>query len=462
MAIKRIISRTGFISAAISDSSTVLLVDATFLSLIAASVNFAGGDYFYMSLEEGEKVEEIKVTGQGISHLVIERGDNPQAFSAAAKYNTALTHEAVLELAATMTPVPTFNITGSGAATVTSLGGGNFDISVPVPTIQGTSGIEVAGSHPNWVVGLVAGAGCCPSDEEGPGEGGSTELIAAGIVSISAVGSAQQINVDAPNFTGTGLTVTGTWPNLTFNYAGGGGGTVTSVGVGAGLTLTGNPALDPTLSITNTGVAAGNYAGVVINAKGQFTAVPLTFAPISVATPDGAIQIARAAGSDEITIGVTEAAVGTLGVVALADADDPLNETDETTAVTPRMLAEVIADLEGTVPYGGQTYSGEADGDYTETLPTSGIALTLVAGETALVFANTTARGGVFTDPVNYAIGVFEAGGTRIQANRKINQNNQSMQFSIAGPYVGSLVLKHTALGVGETMHSYSLHALKM
>lgn len=463
--IKRIISRTGFITSAISDTSLVVPVDAAFLALIAASVNFGAGDYFYMSLEEGEKIEEVKVTEAGVSYLVIERGTPAYTFSAAAKYNTALTHRATLELAATMTPVPTFNITGAGVATVADLGGGNFEITVPEPTIAGVSGIEVAGTYPTWEIGLTAGAGCCPSDDDsGGGEGGTPlSLVASGIVTIGEVGDDTVINVDAPNFSfSSGGSVTGTWPNLVFNYPSGGGGTVTSVAVAGGLALTGNPALDPTISIANTGVTAGDYAGVQINVKGQITAVPITFAPISVATPGTGIQIARAVGSDEITVSAVEAAVGVVGVVALADADEPLDETDETTAVTPRMLAEVIADLEGAVSYGGQTYSGEADADYTETLPTTGIALVLEAGETALVWANTTARGAVLTDPVNYALAVFEAGGVRVMANKKINQNNQSMQFSIAGPYTGSLILKHTALAAGEAMHSYALHAMKL
>lgn len=467
MAIKLLPPRTAFISGAISAAATVLPIDQTFSDIIASAIDFGGGDYFYLTLYEDDVREEIKVTNKAANNLTIVRaqgdtGVTPDvtgyAFSLAAKYTADMNKAAVEDIAALIVPTPTFDLAGLGLVEVVDLGGGNWSIDVPAPTYTGVSGVEITGTWGEYEVGLTNDGNCCaPEDEE---EAGTVNLIGVGLVTVEDTELGWEINVPAPSFTGVGVDITGTWPNYTFTVTAAGSGTVTEIAVGSGLVLTGDPNVNPTIDIATTGVVAGDYGGIVINDTGQITAVPTTLDPVSIVVAGDGIDIARV--GDEVTISGIDAAIGTVGVVALADDAAALDPLDDTTAVTPALLAAVIADLEGVVPQGGQTYSGEADGDYTVTLPTVAITLDLAAGEKALVLVNTTARGAVLTDPVNYAIAVFNATGTRIQSNKKINQNEQSMVFFIDGPSTDGLVLKHTALAGGETVPSYSMVALKL
>src|SRR5690606_34664468 len=111
--------------------------------------------------------------------------------------------------------------------------------------------------------------------------------------------------LQTPVFTGqNGVEVTGDWPNFVLDYSGAvGNGTVTSVAVGEGLTLTGNPNVAPNISITNTGVAAGDYAGLVITPTGQIEEIPAGFAPISeIEFTDDVGTIVRIGGKATVTM----------------------------------------------------------------------------------------------------------------------------------------------------------------
>lgn len=459
--IKLLPPRTNLINGAISAVSTLLPVDAAFLAIIASFVDFGASDYFYLTLVEDNKREEVKVTNVSGSNLVIVRaqgGTTAAAFTLAGKYVVEMNKAAITDIATGLAPVQTVSVDGEGIAE-SSLLGSVYTVAVPYPNFTSTTGLEIAGAWPNIQFNLPNNGNCCA----GEGSSGSSGLlfVGEGIAEVNYIGDNVTVNVLAPSFIGTGIQISGSWPNYQFTVTANGSGSVVSVGTSGGLDYTGDPNVNPTLFMSNTGVVAGSYGGIVINARGQLTAVPATLNPVSVVVEGTGIDVART--GDSITISAIQGAVGTVGVLALADADAPINETDETTAVTPKMLATIVAALEGSVGYGGATYSGEADGDYTVTLPTTAIALVLAAGQKAIVTAHTTARGAVVTDPVNYAIGVFKSSdNTRVQANKKVNQNEHSMSFVIDGPFTDGLTLKHTALAGGETVYSYSLIALKL
>lgn len=463
MAIKQVAHRTGFITTAISAVSTLVGVDAPFLALVTATMNFAGGDYFYMTLEEDEDIEEVKVTDISSTNLVIVRAQGnttAKVFSLAAKYDTNINKAAVMDISAGLAPVSNVNISGIGVATVTNLGGGNWSVNVPQPIIAGVAGIETTAAFPNYTVGITAAAECCAGDEIAPGAG--VNVVGGGIVNVTFAVDTYTVSVTPPNFTMVGATITGTWPNYTITVTAAGTGTVTSVAAGAGLAITGNPNTTPTVTMPNTGVTANTYGDITFNSRGQATVIAATFNPVSAIVAGTGLLVSRAGGA--VTVSAITAAEGVVGVVALADADVALVPTDITTAVTPKLLASVIADLQGGVAYGGQTYSGEADADYTYTVPTAALSLTLVTGEKAIVWANITCRDN--TNPTvdqNYGIAVFSiTGAARLQSNKKLTQNNQSMSFIIDGPFSDALALKTTVLAAGVTAISYSLVALKV
>lgn len=456
MALKRIVHRTGFIGAPISDAATILLVDKPFLDIVAATMDFVAGDYFYMTIEEDDLLEEVKVTSQGSNYLVIERSATPHSFSMAAVYNTDMTAAEVEERAAGLAPVTPISITGAGIADVQDLGGGNFSVTVPQPVLSGDNGIEVTTAFPNYGISIDTASGCCGDGEEG--STGSFVFIGAGIADVDTAGNEVTINVPSPNFTGEGVAITGVWPNLLFAVESIAGGTVTSVGTGAGLSQTGNPNVNPVLYISNTGVVPGTYGGITVNARGQITEMPEVFDPISVLTGDNGIQVNRTGGDAQV-VGI-DAAVGIKGVVELADADVPIDPDDESTAITPKMLAAVVSDLATTEFMGGATYAGEPDVDYTEVVATAGVTLDLAIGEKAFVIAELTVRETSVSTIPQYAMAVFAAGsGLRMHANKKQEATQQVMHFLVNGPFNDTLLVKTTALGTA-TVVSHSLHAI--
>jgi hypothetical protein len=439
-------------------------VDATFISLVQASVNFGAGEYFYLSIQEDDLVEEVKVTDVSGTNLVItrEQGDtDAQVFTAAAIYNTAMTVADVKEIANGLVAIPAITINGSGIVNVTTDGAGNFTVNVTQPNIAGASGLEVTQAFPDYTVALIAGGNCCAGDEELPGDGGAITINGSGIANVTNDGSGNYtVNVPSPNFTGAGVAITGAWPDLTFTVTASSG-TVTGITAGDGLTLTGDPATNPTISIDNTGVIAGVYGDITVNARGQFTNIAVGFNPISAAAVANGLSVARVGST--VTVSGIDAAEGVKGVVALADADSPLDVDDVTTAVTPKLLAGVVSDIAGPSLFGGQVYSGEADSDYTNTVATTAIALTLDATDQVLVIATLSVRdNSAPTVAQEYGMALFTATGTRIQANKKLTQNNQVLTAIITGPLTDGLILKTTALAGSAAVVSQAVAALQI
>lgn len=111
---------------------------------------------------------------------------------------------------------------------------------------------------------------------------GECELIASesvgyGITTVAPNASGGlDITTAPPVFTTVsgGITITGNWPNLLIQDAGaGGGGAPTySLNGGAGISVTGGPT-DFTISLSPTGIIAGDYGSVTFNTFGQATAV---------------------------------------------------------------------------------------------------------------------------------------------------------------------------------------------
>jgi len=120
-----------------------------------------------------------------------------------------------------------------------------------------------------------------------------------------------------------------------------------------------------------------------------------------------------------------------------------------------------VADLAGVDAEGGSTFSGEADADYTVTVPTVALPLVLGAGQMAIVIAELTVKdSSTPLNPVEYGMAVFySVAATRVQSNKKVNQNQQTMTFILTGPVSDGLILKMTAVPGTSSVVSSSLIA---
>lgn len=458
----------GSLTTDISSVSTLLPIDAATLATLEDNVDFGSGDWTYLTLRDGSgaHIEEVKATGISGSSIVIVRGASlsvPTAFTAIDCYITNIVGlDAIKDIIAATPVTSDVTVAGTNAANVTNVGS-DYNVDVPETKLTGIDGIEVTGTFPNFSIAFAGGAGGCCSGcggSDGSGGGITSLAITSAILQGSIAGTVLNLSLQTPAFTGAGgVVVTGTYPNFTITGSGSGNGTVTSVAVGTGLGLTGTPTVNPTISLTATGVTAGNYGGFVVNAQGQITALPVGFAPLSSITFSQAITVVITAGVAACT--VASSAVGVRGVIALADSGSPLDSTNDTTAVTPKVLANALAAaVPGTAGAGSST--GEADAAYTNTLSTTAITITVAAGKKIALFAECEMLdGGAPLTPVAYGIAIFTAGGVKLWGGKSCTQSRQSMVAVVSGPLTAVIVsLVTTAVPSGSSVTSQSLVAI--
>lgn len=442
-------------------STTVLVVDPALAGAIA--LNFYPGAYTYLSITAGPSYELVKVTGVYGDNLVVERGQSSPAQSFPSGAILAFEVTAAAIEGDITTPPNIAAITGTGQAQVTSSSPNVFTVHVPTPFVVGGQGIEITGTWPNITIN-VAATDCCGAPEPDEGGGvGVTSLQGQGIVQAYAIGPEGYVKLDAPVFTGSGVTITGSWPNYTFTVASGAGGTVTSVAAaaGGGLVVTGTPAIAPQIGMANTGVAAGTYGGVTINAKGQITAVPGGFNPISAINVTLPLVATPSLGA--VALNVNNATFSARGVVTLVDDTDPFDPLNTTDAMTPAAVQKALDTLTESDVTGNSSYTSEADGLYVNTVGGSATAFQLAAGEKAIVIATATVTNN--TDPLDahvWGLAVFNATPLKLKANKSIKQIHQSLIFTMTGPVsVTSLAIVTTDL-TGATLLSYDLEILKL
>lgn len=452
----------GVLCASVSPGDTALYVDEALAGVISTRLVFPT-DTTFLSVSTGVLSELVRVVGQSGRVLIVQRSQgNTQAlsFPLGARLEFQVTAEAIL---GNMGAIPAIGITGTGAAVVTTPLLNNWNVDVPVVTILPAlnSPIEVLGTFPNFQLALQNRDGCGGAGSEG-GEGVSS-IEATGIASGFISGDTAYIKVVPPNFVGSGVTITGSWPNITFSVAGLAGGTVTSVSVTGGLTITGIPTVAPTLSIANTGVTAGTYGGIQINARGQIVAVPASLNPVNVVVANTPLSVARA--GDTITLSVASATTGSRGVVELADANDAWNPLDAANAATPAVVQKAIDEL--VVPLlpvasGADSFTGEPDASYTNAISATATPIVLASGEKAVVTVNVTAIDGTTPlTPVPFGIAVFNASAIKIRSNRIIPQCSQQMSFVLAGPVNTALTLVTTAIPGTASVTSFGLSIIK-
>lgn len=450
----------GELTADISAIATLIPVDAETYSIVENSL--APGNWSYLLLRSATYTEEIKVTGVSAGYLTAIRGTSlstPREFYLGDALESSFQKAAVTDVIS-QSSLPSDLIIGGGGLAFVEQTGNNVTIRVETPTFVGTDGVVVVGSWPDYEISVEEDAGgCCGGGSSGGSAGGGiSELsITGGFLQGNITGSVLELYLPAPTFTGAGITVTGTWPNINFAIAGGGGGsgTVTQVGVGAGLVVTGNPAINPTISIQNSGVVSGDYGGLVVLATGQIANIPAGFNPVSAVTIDSA-TVTRTGGT--VNIDLNDADVGQKGVIAVAEYNGTIDGANETEAVTPKYLKDALQ-MGGDAANG--TNTGEADNLYNNLLNSTAVTVNLASGEKALLIGNVTVMDAT-TTPVVYGIAIFNGGGAKITSSRSMAQSNQTILGILNGPYTGAATLVTTALPSGANVQGSVLTLQKL
>lgn len=447
---------SGTLTAAIGPGSSILQVNTALASALATGM--ADGDVTYLALTAGSTYELVRVTDVEGVYLSVDRAvhGTAQTFPVGTVVSFELTAEAVISQLAV--PPTVVAITGTGEADVSNPSPNVFEIDVPTPTIESGTGVEITGTWPNITVNVTPKDCCGETVEDSVG---ILTLEGQGIAQAYVSGSEGFVNVPAPNFVGNGVTITGAWPDITFTVAGLAGGTVTSVGAGPGLNITGTPTVNPTVNMNASGVAAGNYGGVVINVRGIIEAVPVTFDPVSIVSGVGPINVNRTDDAVEITI--DDAAPGVKGAVILSDPTDPFDPLDDETAITPAGVQAALDTIVAADVTGADSYTSEADALYTNTISASATSIELAAGEKAIVIASATVVDATTPSTLKqWGLAVFNATPAKIKANKSIHQIQQSLIFTLTGPITPTTLALVTTDLTGGTLLSYGLHILKL
>lgn len=456
MALKEYYGLVGRLVSNIDNSSPLIPVPAAFSGAIVFS-GFSPGDTSYFALSAGGLTEVVKLVGVEENYLVVERGSCgtiSYAFPTGTTIEYQVTTEGILHAINIDTNV---SIEGKGLVEVIENSPNDFSVGVEAPDIKGEGGISVFGSWPAIRIGYESPEGNCSAPSVDV-QGGITDLVGEGLVTAFVNGGVGTVRVRPLVLNaGTNIQISGAWPNYTIT-ATAGSGTVGSVGVGAGLSLTGSPNVNPTIFMQNTGVAAGTYGGVAINSRGQITAVPPTFNPVSVISAGSNTTVSRA--GDTVTISVPNADIGQRGAVELADETDPFNPNDNTTAATPAVVAQAIATIPEATISGVTSIGAEAPALYSNIINSTSQTLTLGTGDKALVTANATMLDTLEpTSPVEFGIAVLNAN-TLVQGDRILKQSQQSITFVVDGPFSGTLALATTTPPAGSSLTGYSLTIL--
>lgn len=326
--------------------TSLLVPGATTMSVSSGVASLIGtllspGDFTICSISNGAVSEIIHITGASGFTLTVSRaqeGTTAQTFAAGSLARFVWTEVGIQDVAGGGSSG--IAISGSGATAVTG-GPFTFTVATPIPAFTGGTGIAVSGTYPNFTITNTS-----PATAVSP-----TIVTGSGIANVTPILNGYNVGVPITTITaGTGVSVTGSWPNFTITNsapATGSAGTVTSVTAGTGLVVTGSGTVNPTVGIAPTGVVAGAYGGITVNASGQVTAI---VAPIStVSSANTAITVTTMLGA--VTLTANPATTVNNGTVKLAVTTAPASSdpTDSTSAVTPAGIAAVIATHSGTV-----------------------------------------------------------------------------------------------------------------
>jgi hypothetical protein len=459
----------GTLTADISAGTQLLPVDANTLSIINANLNFTAGDWTYLTLTNDIYSEEVKVYGTSTTYLLVVRAQSGSTAQAFSHVNTTLYDhvgsQAIQDIIAANPSPANVAVAGQGIATATSATVGpttTYTVDVVPPAFTTDTNLEITGIWPNLefsFIGNSGNCGCGGGSSGGSGSGVNELILNSPILTGNITGAILTLGLTGPTFTGSGgVTVTGSWAaGYTISGAGGGGtGTVQQVLVGTGLSLSGTPTVNPTLSLSNTGVVAGTYGAMTFNAQGQLTNITGGFAPVGNITLTNGGNIVQVGSTYNITLNT--AAVGVYGLVELADSSASFNPSEDTKATTSKVVAQAIAALSASVVAAGSS-TGEASSAYTNTLSTTSMTLTILAGETALLIGEVEVIDTAAGTPA-FGVAVLVSGGGVLYSSRICVAGKQCIVTKITATMSSTVAIATTALAGTQSVTSATLAAV--
>jgi hypothetical protein len=459
-------------------ATTTMQLSPTDAAFLAAQLS--GGAWTYVAFAEDSYREVVRITAVSGNNASIVRGVDG---TTARTWNTndcfvsVLGPSAVLDLVTQAGVNNSLSIAGAGATTVTQPTPRNFVVTTPPVSIapcEGEEAIQVLGAFPNFCIALdrsALGANCgnAPAPEPPPLESG--ELITgSGAANVTYDPLSGAYNIDFAPITisgGPNIAVSGSYPNFVISYTGtvGSPGTVLSVSGSAGISITGIPTSTPVVSLTNTGVVSGNYAGFAVDAQGRITAMPvapgtdsgpvMALALFSDQQTLGSISLSRAGHTVTLRAQAASTAPDGWGVVRLAAPTLPETRDagDSTRAVSPAGLDAALVALRPTPPNGlVGTSTGESPSAYTVTAAST--ATNVNAGESLLILATMTV---VHSTTPTTSVGEFGMAvfvdGTVVTSTRIVPGNTHTLMARIASSPspLRTIELRHTILGAGFT-----------
>jgi hypothetical protein len=476
---------TGFLS----NTSTTMQLPAAAVAQIVAQL--PGGDFTIFALSNGVVSELVQCTGASGTTATIVRaqeGSIAQTFAAGTQVRFVWTTVGIQAEASGGSGGIT--LTGTGAAVATG-GPYAFNVAVPATALVAGTGIAVSGAFPTFTVTNTA--------PETGGGGTVSVVTGSGTAVSSPITGGFNIAVPAGALTaGSGISVTGAWPNYTIinTQTPGGVGTVTSVSAGTGITITGSPTVTPVVALTPTGITAGTYGGLTVNTYGQLSAIAAGLLTSVASTTPALVVSTPSIGTASLAILYATTSVAGITVLAPATSVGSNNPADSLSSVTPAGVNAVISSLppsttsvSGIVKLAPATVAGSdnpadalsavtpagiaavmgvrlpiaasglnkvlSSASYTTLVGTAASSLTLVSGETAVfdAYVEVLDPGSPTAIPV-YAIGVFN-GATLLDGVGNISSQTRSLKTQIAGPFTGTLSLKITTLSGTNAVQSF-------
>lgn len=437
---------TAFLTAA----STTMKVSSAAAAQISAAL--APGDFTIFLISNGVQSEIVYCTGAVGTTATITRAQEGTVASNFA-VNTSVRF--------VWTPVGVQAQAGGGSAGITIAGdnstavtGGPFDFVVDTPyqALTAGTGISVSGGPFNWTI-----TNTLPGSVTTP-----TVVTGSGVADVTPISGGYNVDVPLINFTnGTGISITGTWPNFTVTNtapASGGSGTVTSVTAGGGITVTGTPTVAPVVALTPTGISAGTYGGITINVYGQISAVASSLIT-SITSSDSSITVA-APVAGVVDIKAPDATTSVKGRVKLAvpnvaGSSDP---ADSTSAVSPAGVAAVLAAAVPIIVSADIVNVALPSASYSNIIVSSASPINLAAGKTAIVRCQVdVADTATPTNIPNFGISLF-LGVTFIDGNEDNTAcGSRELVVKLTGPQTGTLILATTPMVGAFTVQSRSI-----
>lgn len=430
----------GTLTADIDSTTTLLPVDADTLAALQAEVDFANGDWTYLKLANTTTIEEVKAIGVSSGALSVVRGTSgstPTAFAAAdTTISLSFGPDAVRDTVTTTATPSTTELVGTGVAEV-SEADNTYTINVAKPVLVGQNGAVVTGTYPSYTISFEAiDTGC------GGGSGGSTsggvDTVTVNSTSLQAsiTGTTLALSLPTINLTaGANVSITGTYPDLTIASQQITPQTIT-VAAGGGITVSGDPTVNPTVGITNTGVAANTYAGIAINARGQITSIPTNFNVINTIT--FAAGGAAVVTDQTATITLDPASTSEEGIVKLTDSAATFDPTDDSTATTPKVVQQALQSIGSKIQGNTTIGSGLVTSGYTSMLAATPTNLTLAAGQIAMVVGSFAGGNGSIASPTgspDIALLLKSSAGGAALAVQDKSPDAQTIVAFVTGPF---------------------------